>query len=291
MASASTPPRRCWTSSRSWTASATPRGCGSRSSATSPTGARSTRSRSSSRFTGRGGPISTSSRPTALRIPDAIRAFVGERAPDITMSETSDLDDVIGVTDVIYWTRVQEERFVDRAEYDAIADRYVMTPAVLAAREARGDPHAPPAAQGRDGNAGRPRDPRRRPPERLLPPDAERHVRPHGAGRRRPRRERVSDARAVAAPWTCTSTSATSTGRTRRRSARRPRPPWRVATGRSWTCPTPRRRRPPSSGCEPRRHDWPRPPTATTGRGSARPPRARPLRPTKPPKRRAAASG
>jgi aspartate carbamoyltransferase len=70
--------------------------------------------------------------PEPLRIPDPIRAFVEERAPDITMIETADLDDVIGATDVIYWTRVQEERFVDHADYVAIADRYVMTPAVLA---------------------------------------------------------------------------------------------------------------------------------------------------------------
>ena len=88
MASASTPPRRCSTSSRSSTGSATPRACGSRSSATSPTGARSTRSRSSSRSTGRGARISTSSRPRRCGSRMPIRAFVAERAPDITMTET-----------------------------------------------------------------------------------------------------------------------------------------------------------------------------------------------------------
>jgi aspartate carbamoyltransferase catalytic subunit len=37
---------------------------------------------------------------------------------------------------VIYWTRVQEERFADPAEYDAIKDRFIMTPSVLAQAKA-----------------------------------------------------------------------------------------------------------------------------------------------------------
>ena len=76
--------------------------------------------------------------PESLRIPDAIRSFVAERAPAITMTETDDLDEVLRRTDVIYWTRVQEERFAERTDYEAIADRYVMTPSVLA----RAKPHA-----------------------------------------------------------------------------------------------------------------------------------------------------
>jgi aspartate carbamoyltransferase len=70
--------------------------------------------------------------PGSLRVPESIRAFVADRAPDITMTETDDLDDVLGVTDVIYWTRIQEERFDDHSDYEEIADRYVMTPGVLA---------------------------------------------------------------------------------------------------------------------------------------------------------------
>jgi aspartate carbamoyltransferase len=70
--------------------------------------------------------------PESLRIPESIRAFVADRAPDITMTETDNLDEVLPSTDVIYWTRVQEERFAERGDYEAIADRYVMTPPVLA---------------------------------------------------------------------------------------------------------------------------------------------------------------
>jgi aspartate carbamoyltransferase catalytic subunit len=53
-------------------------------------------------------------------------------ASGMTIHEASDLNEVLGESDVIYWTRVQEERFSERAEYDAIADRYVMTPGLLA---------------------------------------------------------------------------------------------------------------------------------------------------------------
>lgn len=70
--------------------------------------------------------------PGSLRVPASVAAYVAERAPDITMTETDDLEEVLPDTDVIYWTRVQEERFADEAAYEGIADRYVMTPSVLA---------------------------------------------------------------------------------------------------------------------------------------------------------------
>ena len=130
--------------------------------------------------------------PESLRVPESIRAFVAERAPDITMAETDDLDEVLGSTDVIYWTRVQEERFGDQADYDAIADRYVMTPAVLARAKPGAILMHPLPRKHEMGTPADHADPRRRPAKRLLPPDAERDVRPHGARGRRPRRERVS---------------------------------------------------------------------------------------------------
>jgi aspartate carbamoyltransferase catalytic subunit len=38
---------------------------------------------------------------------------------------------VLSDTDVIYWTRVQEERFARRADYEAICDNFIMTPQLL----------------------------------------------------------------------------------------------------------------------------------------------------------------
>jgi carbamoyl-phosphate synthase/aspartate carbamoyltransferase len=68
--------------------------------------------------------------PDALRMPAGIIAAL--RDHDISVTETDNLDDVLAESDVIYWTRVQQERFTDSAAYDAIADRFIMTPDVLA---------------------------------------------------------------------------------------------------------------------------------------------------------------
>src|SRR5262249_14300546 len=54
------------------------------------------------------------------------------RASGVKVHETSDLHEVMDSTDVIYWTRVQEERFQDNAaEYEAIKNDFIMTPALL----------------------------------------------------------------------------------------------------------------------------------------------------------------
>ena len=72
--------------------------------------------------------------PPTLRMPESVAAFA--RAKGIGVYETDNLFDVLGKSDVIYWTRVQEERFADPAEYAEIKDRFIMTPSILArARE------------------------------------------------------------------------------------------------------------------------------------------------------------
>jgi len=68
--------------------------------------------------------------PEGLRMPGYVVDFL--KAANVHVHETDQLDDVIAKTDVIYWTRVQEERFQNAAEYDAIKDRFIMTPPVLA---------------------------------------------------------------------------------------------------------------------------------------------------------------
>ena len=68
--------------------------------------------------------------PERLRMPADITALV--KSCGISVIETDKLQDVIDDTDVIYWTRVQEERFDDASAYDSIKDDYVMTPNVLA---------------------------------------------------------------------------------------------------------------------------------------------------------------
>jgi aspartate carbamoyltransferase len=67
--------------------------------------------------------------PASLRMPPEVLAFVRERG--LETHETEDLMSVLPASDVIYWTRVQEERFADPADYAAIAHRFVMTPTVM----------------------------------------------------------------------------------------------------------------------------------------------------------------
>jgi aspartate carbamoyltransferase len=68
--------------------------------------------------------------PESLRTPQGVIDFVQARG--VAVHETNSLDEVIGRSDVIYWTRVQEERFEDKADYEAIAGDFIMTPEVLA---------------------------------------------------------------------------------------------------------------------------------------------------------------
>ncbi len=68
--------------------------------------------------------------PESLPMPEDIVRFIESKG--IRVRQTDTIDDVLAETDVIYWTRVQEERFADRAEYEAIKDRFIMTPPVLA---------------------------------------------------------------------------------------------------------------------------------------------------------------
>lgn len=67
--------------------------------------------------------------PASLRMPDTIVDFLHKR--NVTVYETTDLYEVLDRTDVIYWTRVQHERFARQADYEAIRDNFIMTPAVL----------------------------------------------------------------------------------------------------------------------------------------------------------------
>lgn len=67
--------------------------------------------------------------PPSLMMPPAI---VGQlKRSKLSVNETTGLDEVLGATDVIYWTRVQEERFADPSEYEQVKQGFIMTPAVM----------------------------------------------------------------------------------------------------------------------------------------------------------------
>ena len=54
------------------------------------------------------------------------------RASGIAVTETASLDEAIGSADVIYWTRVQQERFAAQAEYEKVSSGFIMKPALMA---------------------------------------------------------------------------------------------------------------------------------------------------------------
>lgn len=68
--------------------------------------------------------------PASLKTPPGVLEYVRQRGVEV--HETDSLDEVIGGSDVIYWTRVQQERFASEADYAAIAGDFIMTPDVLA---------------------------------------------------------------------------------------------------------------------------------------------------------------
>jgi aspartate carbamoyltransferase len=67
--------------------------------------------------------------PVSLRMPDYVIDYLS--ANHINYYETTDLYEVLGETDVIYWTRVQEERFARREDYESIRHNFIMTPGLL----------------------------------------------------------------------------------------------------------------------------------------------------------------
>jgi aspartate carbamoyltransferase len=67
--------------------------------------------------------------PGSLTMPRSIVERLN--VANIDVNETDDLGDVLGRSDVIYWTRVQEERFADQVEYDKVKEGFVMTPGVM----------------------------------------------------------------------------------------------------------------------------------------------------------------
>jgi aspartate carbamoyltransferase catalytic subunit len=67
--------------------------------------------------------------PEILRMPSEIVDEIGAGGTEQT--ETTDLESVLGETDVLYVTRIQKERFEDPTDYDRVKDSYVITPEIM----------------------------------------------------------------------------------------------------------------------------------------------------------------
>lgn len=69
--------------------------------------------------------------PDSLRLPDYIKHDVCEKN-GIEYREVSTLEEVMGELDILYMTRVQQERFSDKAEYERVKDCYILDAAKMA---------------------------------------------------------------------------------------------------------------------------------------------------------------
>ncbi len=67
--------------------------------------------------------------PQALRMPEVLVKEIDEAG--IAQQETTDLEAVLGESDVLYVTRIQKERFENPADYEAVKDSYVITPETM----------------------------------------------------------------------------------------------------------------------------------------------------------------
>ncbi len=67
--------------------------------------------------------------PKQLQMPDVIKKDLKKQGASIT--ETTNMEDVLGNIDVLYVTRIQKERFPDPAEYQKVAGIYRVTVELL----------------------------------------------------------------------------------------------------------------------------------------------------------------
>ena len=67
--------------------------------------------------------------PKALRMPEDITADLRSRGAEI--EETEDLREALAVSDIVYVTRIQRERFEDPAEYEKLKGSYIINRALI----------------------------------------------------------------------------------------------------------------------------------------------------------------
>ncbi|MFA4872711.1 MAG: aspartate carbamoyltransferase [Patescibacteria group bacterium] len=63
--------------------------------------------------------------PVPLRLGDDIKKILAEHR--VSFSETENLNEIITNIDILYMTRVQQERFSDKSEYERLKNSYVLT--------------------------------------------------------------------------------------------------------------------------------------------------------------------
>ena len=67
--------------------------------------------------------------PEELKMPEEYKNFLSQK--EIPYCETLDLNEHLRTTDILYMTRVQQERFTDPMEYERVKDTYRLTASLL----------------------------------------------------------------------------------------------------------------------------------------------------------------
>ncbi|MFC1597995.1 aspartate carbamoyltransferase [Patescibacteria group bacterium] len=67
--------------------------------------------------------------PDSLKMPDGVKKVVTDQGSEV--QETESIEEIIGEVDILYMTRVQSERFEDKAEYEKVKDVYVLSEDIL----------------------------------------------------------------------------------------------------------------------------------------------------------------
>lgn len=68
--------------------------------------------------------------PESLKLPSAVKTFIKEAG--LEYYQYTDLNDVMEIADIIYMTRVQQERFPDPLEYERVKNAYILEKSMLA---------------------------------------------------------------------------------------------------------------------------------------------------------------
>lgn len=69
--------------------------------------------------------------PTELKLPSYVKEQYLKHNPDVSYTQTNDLESVMDELDILYMTRVQRERFFNEEDYLRLKDSYVLTPEKL----------------------------------------------------------------------------------------------------------------------------------------------------------------
>ena len=64
--------------------------------------------------------------PEELKLPDYVKQDVLDKC-NMRYKETCDLEKSLDKLDVLYMTRIQQERFTDKSEYERLKDSYILT--------------------------------------------------------------------------------------------------------------------------------------------------------------------